>query len=82
MSISHGHYVPQGYLKLFSADGKYIECYNKETKIISSPNIRNVCSINELYSISPEALKNGGGNSNDIENGFFLIHLNHIFINW
>ena len=64
MSAIHGHYVPKGYLKLFTTDGKYVGCYNKDSKMISNPNIANVCKIHGLYG----TLDN---NSNDIENGYF-----------
>ena len=72
MSELHGHYVPKGYLRFFSTDEEHINYIKKEDNSVSRTNIRNVCSINGLYSLAPETVfKTKETNVNSIENGFF-----------
>ena len=72
MSDLHGHYVPKGYLRFFSCGDEQINYIKKQDNSVSHTNIRNVCSINGLYSIAPETvLKMEATNVNAIENGFF-----------
>ena len=72
MSELHGHYVPKGYLRFFTADEEQINYIKKKDNSVSHTNIRNVCSINGLYSLAPETVqKTEGTNVNAIENDFF-----------
>lgn len=72
MSELHGHYVPKGYLRFFSTDEEQINYIKKKDNSISHTNIRNVCSINGLYSLAPETVRKAENTSvNAIENGFF-----------
>lgn len=45
----HQHYVPQFYLKLFSADGKSIYAYDRKNEIHFTPSIESICRKNYLY---------------------------------
>lgn len=72
MSELHGHYVPKGYLRFFSTDKEQIYYIKKEDNSVSHTNIRNVCSINGLYSIAPDTIQKIEGSSfDDIERVFF-----------
>lgn len=72
------HYIPQCYLKWFSSDGKSIYTYDKHLSKKYRASMKNVCSEDNIYSLSDEFVSRNNaepGNSEinrqTIEHDFF-----------
>jgi len=60
------HYVPQCYLRRFSADTKTVWMYDKGLGKIIRPSISNICCEKDLYTITEETVKENAANGNNI----------------